>query len=220
VRRFAASIIAIVLAACACSSVTSGVGARAALAPGSASSSGNNSGPANQASLQSQLLTLHDMPSGWQVENPPDTSGSDAPPCLQNAGSNLPTRGATTAGFSAPDGLPVLFELLSQFGTSANVRSAYSEFQRVLNSCGSFDLPSGGISLHAALTPATLPAIGDQSTAWRLILTSDQSTAGSGAFLLARRGTELLVLLYVNLGDSDVQQILPFARAAIAKMPG
>ena len=211
-RRFVLTIISVALTASACSSVTFGTGSRA-VAPGPAGSA-----PASQRSLQSQLLTLHDMPSGWQVTDS-NSSASDAPACLQRARASLPALGDTTAGFSAAAGIPALFELLGQFGTPANVRVAFGEVQVLLDGCSSFDLSSNGVSLHATLTHTTLATVGDQSSAWRLIIGTATGSVGSGAFLIARRGTELLIMLYANLGDSDVREILPFARAAIAKMP-
>jgi hypothetical protein len=81
-------------------------------------------------------------------------------------------------------------------------------------------MTSGNTPLTATLTRATMQTVGDHSTVWRLLIGSSQlPVAGSGAILLARRGTELLLMLYADLGSGQVSDILPFARLAVAKMP-
>jgi hypothetical protein len=215
-RRLVTALVAVALAATACSSVTSGVGTRAAAGPAVPGSSG----APGAASLDRQLLQLSDLPAGWQPDNSVDPSDSDAPACLREVGAAIPALSKTSAAYTAADGLPALFEGLGAFGKTARADGAFAATAALLDRCTSFVMTSGNTPLTATLTRATMQTVGDHSTVWRLLIGSSQlPVAGSGAILLARRGTELLLMLYADLGSGQVSDILPFARLAVAKMP-
>jgi len=226
-RGVIAAIIAVAVTACACSSVTFGVGSRV---PGGfpSTTSAQQSIPsgASSPSLSSQLLQLSDLPGGWQPDYLPGFTDATTPPCLR-----VPFRifESTVVAFasSVPNESAVIGEGLAQLKSASGAQAILVTTVSLVDRCKSFhpQKPDGTASpVNATLTREPLPAVGDQSAAWRLEigagLNPDQPTVtGSGELLIARRGAELVLLEFIQLGNHALVAILPFARIAIAKMP-
>ena len=63
----------------------------------------------------------------------------------------------------------------------------------------------------------SLPTVGDQSAAWQISQPS-AGHAASAVLLVARHANDLVLVIYGSFGDPQPGVVLPFARAAVAKL--
>lgn len=195
------------LALVACSSTVSG-SPEASSGPSGESSSG----------LTSQLLTLGDLPSGWTVDNSPDSDDASAPSCLKQLDVSTRSSAAVSASFIKGEGLPLLEQQLSAFADSGDTAAAYSSFTSILNKCTDLSFTTDGQLFTGTIAPLTFPNIGDQSKAWRMSFTAGGHELEMD-LVLTQKGAELALFLYGNLGATDVDELATFASIALTKMP-
>lgn len=182
--------------------------------PGAAATTGSPT-----PNLQTQLLTVSDLPAGWSIDNS-GSSSSSTPACLKPLKGTNGGKGHVSANFQeGANGLPSLQEALTYFPGTAPQELAM--LARTLNSCGEIKFSASGHTYTGTVGQLSVPTLGDQSEAYQLALTAkaDGVTVTIGLDLLAiREGSTVIGLIYGDLGTPDIGQFQQLAIKAVAKV--
>lgn len=218
-RALAASAVALVAVAgvAGCSSTSngtpdsSGSGVRAAAS--------DPAGKPTAADLKRQLLTLADLPAGWKVDNSKDSGNdsSDEPSCMKSLDSVPDPKPEAGITFVQGAGFPLIGETLVYGGDAGE---HYMSFARnAFDGCRNVSLKSNGEMMRGTIAAIAFPKLGaDDLRAWRMSFTV-QGIPFDFDVVLARKGAELLMGGYADLGSPDVGELESVTGKAIAKMP-
>jgi len=191
-----------------------------------------------QAELSAALLRVEDLPDGYTLqpipESPPDDSdtsgqGGGAEPCsdvFDQLRGGDPALSAIAAGsaeveFSKGDDGPFLQQGLLSSGDRAGLRAAVEAFRQLPKVCGEFTENDEQGRFTMRLSPATFPALGDESVAVKLEATgtSEAATIALGGYLvLIRVGATVCILIHFGIPDVDVAETEAVARAAVVRL--
>jgi hypothetical protein len=167
--------------------------------------------------LKSQLLSVAEVPVGWAVDNSSDKSDdSDTPPCFKHVKSTLHTSDRAEVRFVKGTDLPTLQQSLGYFGSSA--AGTYQAGAAVINSCKDISFTNGGHRISGSIGALSFPKLGQQSSAWQFVLSTEGVTFGIDV-VLVQKGSELTELIYADIGTPDIDEATLLARKAVAKMP-
>lgn len=202
----------LLLAASACTSSTSGTGARLR----SSQSSGSAERP---ATLNAQLLTPDDLPAGWKVADSADPAMLPAPPCVESAITALETPTKARVQLVKSDSLPLLEQQLGRYASPVEAMTKYNAAVTAVDKCQKFAFDYQGVTATGSIGRLEFHPLGDRSTAWHLTLNAIGLLATGDALLVAK-GSELQLLVYLNLGNTDPRDFAPLTLAALAKMTG
>ncbi len=168
--------------------------------------------PAN-AALESMLLTVSDLPSGWAGGGP--SGGPSRPPsCLARYDGGKRTDPTVQASFADGD-FRMFDESLTQGGRSAPAK--YRKAVTALDHCSHVSFGSGKTTLRGRIEPMSLPHIGQASNAYQLSLSIEGFTLDADLTIF-RQGTILGLTLYGDLGTPDVATVVQLDREAVAKV--
>jgi hypothetical protein len=169
------------------------------------------------ADVKSQLLTVADLPAGWKVDNSKggnDNSGE--PSCLAGMDAMADPEPAADITFVQADGIPMLIENIGYVGDSA--KRYMSAATEALDGCTDVSFNADGDTLRGTVSSLTFPQLGDEARAWRMAFTV-QGIAFDFDLAFVRKGSELLMIGYANLGMRPPAELELFATRALAKMP-
>lgn len=171
--------------------------------------------------VRSQLLTLSDLPAGWSVNKSANGGGSGPPGCLAHVDplKMHPRAKAAISYQGSANGIPDLGEQIALLPNDA--KSALATINREIESCGHLSFTSSGVTLSGTIARMSFPPLADQSHAYQLVMSgSSQGVQVTAAFdiVVIRKGSELAVLLYGNLGNPSVTTVEHYARRAAAKL--
>jgi hypothetical protein len=206
----------------------------ASAAPAAASPSGSPT-PLSQAELEQRLLSLADMPAGYQVAQ--DTSSSSGqhstvtssdPACQPLAdlsASGKPPEsyaGAQAPQFGASADGPFIDESLASYATPAAAQAYFAKLTTAIQSCKQFtETQPDGTKYDISVSPFSFPGKGDASSASRLSLTVQGQPVQSDA-VVVRVGSTLIAVINTNLRSTDsalTQQIVDKAVAKVQNPP-
>jgi hypothetical protein len=204
--------LASVVGVAACSSSSSAPGAS------SAASKPQSSASVPARNLKPQLLTVAELPTGWAVDNSSDSSDSGAPPCLKDLKATFNTSDRAKVDFVKGTDLPQFEQSLGYFGTIAAALAKYQAGAAILNNCKDVSFTSDGHKFTGSIGALSFPKVGQQSSAWQLVISTQGVTVGLDA-VLVQVGPELTMLIYGDLGGPDLDEATSLARKAVAKMP-
>ena len=199
-----------------------GVGAWAGVAVGGAGAAGASTTTTSSTSVQSRVLTLSDLPTGWQVS---PTTPTDL--LTQKTGSAVGIGGCantTTAG-SPGDTASATFEkgsfprLSETLGTGATAVAAWTHLTHVFNACRVVGIKTGSGLTKLRVRPLAFPHVGDRSSAH--LLTGTWTGVSVGLDVVTFKvGSTVGVINYTAPGRPNVAALKPIVRAAVAKAAG
>jgi hypothetical protein len=166
--------------------------------------------------IQSLVLSISDLPTGWTEDNSPNNSSSLS--CEPPAMHNYITRADVT--FDQGGGLPVLIESLRYYN-SATTSSATTSFAigvAALNACKTFTTTGSGTNYSGTLGAMSSPTYGDQSAAYNLNLTVQGLNFNEG-FVVVRKGNYIALVILGDIGSLDSATLQGFVTRAVAKIP-
>jgi hypothetical protein len=210
-RSLVAIICTVLATASACTSSTSGTGARL--------HSSQASGAASPATLNAQLLTPDDLPAGWKVADTADPAMLPAPPCVEAAVNALETPTRARVQLVKSDSLPLLEQQLGRYASAVEATAKYDTAVAAVDSCQKFTFDYQGVTATGSIGRLAFHSLGDHSTAWHLTVNA-MGLLATGDALLVAKGSELQLLVYLNLGNTDPRDFAPLTLAALAKMSG
>jgi len=169
--------------------------------------------------LNSELLAVSDLPTGWSTV-PSSGDSSPAPKCLQHAKSGLKATSKAEATFAdGANGLPLLDEFLAYLPGQA--QSAMTFISHAMSGCGHISLTSDGQTLTGTVGAMSFPAVADQSSAYQMSFSATVSglsiTVGVDLVVFRKAGT-VAMILYGDLGTPDIQALRHFVKRAAAKL--
>jgi hypothetical protein len=174
--------------------------------------------PASPApNLNSELLSVSDLPVGWSVV--PTTTSGPTPKCLASVKSDMKATSKAEATFAGgSNGLPVLDEQLNYLpGQGQNAMTFVSH---ALAGCGHISVTSDGQTLTGTVGAMSFPAVADQSSAYQINLSGTVSgvpiTLGLDLFAF-RKADTVAIILYADLGTPDIATLQPIVQHAAAK---
>jgi glucose/arabinose dehydrogenase len=172
--------------------------------------------PSAAPDLRAQLLTVADLPAGWMIAQLPNGGGT-TPPCTKKAKARLHSISRMDQFFAMADGFPILAESLRDYGTNSRALADYRIGVGVLNRCTDVSFSAGGNSYAGTIGPLALPRLGQQTSAWKFVLTTHGYTFGVD-FVVVQEGRELAILMYAGLGTPNPGEVVTLAKKAIARM--
>lgn len=177
------------------------------------------------AELKSRLLTVSDLPGGYQpyqlTNN--DPSSSDKPACLSTLnGLTFPPPSTTvteaSAAFAASQTGPWVLEVLRSY-PGQGAAQAFGTAKTVLSGCHTFSIAwsSPQETATESVTPAAAPALGNQ--AWAATVDVQGSLPVAEELILVQAGSSLLALQVASaIGLPPASQVTGMATAAAAKL--
>jgi hypothetical protein len=156
--------------------------------------------PASGApALNSRLLVLTDMPTGWRAATADSTESADAVTlgsCLALS-RKLPKGGTqASATFSGPTGLPAFQEDLASGATG---QAFFGSLVRGLSGCKTLSARTGSKTVTAKVSSLRFPQVGVESHAFSLIATETEVPLHVDVVLL-RTAHDVGLTAYVTLG--------------------
>jgi hypothetical protein len=167
-----------------------------------------------KAELRSKLLSLSDLPAGWTVHNSSGTSSNVTSGCL--LGVKHAPKNETKAAATFEDGQAFFDEGIVGGRDAA---TAYNRLNLVLTRCTHFTATSDGLTFRATVGRTSFPAVGDESSAFEVTLTSEGLSVRADFVLFRLKGLATLIE-YANLGQSDRTQLQDFVTEAVDKIEG
>jgi hypothetical protein len=169
-------------------------------------------GATTKAQLQSKLLSLSNLPSGWVADNSPSAAGTTSG-CL--AGVKKAPKSETRATVSFVNGqMPELAEVLV---TGHDNLAAYNRLNGDLAKCKQFTVTSNGQSITFTVGAMSFPAVGDESSAYQVSF-SEMGLNGAADFVLFRVGSIAGVVEYADIGQPDPTQVQAYVTEAVDKV--
>lgn len=210
------------LAACGSSSNSPGASSPKTSAQTSSSSSQSPSSSPTPSTpprdLNPQLLTVADLPAGWSVSHSTSSGGGATPPCIKALKVRFHSSSKAEASFVKGTDVPILNEVIGYFGTAAATAAVFNAGVAALNACTTMSFKADGYTYSGSIGAMSFPHLGDQSSAWQLTLTSQGYTFGFDV-VVARKGPELALVLYGDLGTPNLDDVTALVTKAVAKMP-
>lgn len=166
---------------------------------------------ATTAQLQAALLALDDMPTGYAADTSPASSSG---PCngptiaaLLDQGSASPSVASQFSKNSTVG--PLVGERLAAYPTVAAAKAAFKAIADTYAKCTAWDVVlDSGTAYHATATPESFAKVGNQSGAWRSVVSpqsSPDSVSAQGDLVVVRKGNVLLDVSQIALAsDSDL----------------
>jgi hypothetical protein len=178
------------------------------------------SGSTAAPDLQSQLIALGDLPSGWAVDNSDDDSGdSDSPSCFKAADGTITkmSEAHAEANFAQSGGLPVLDEEIG-YEPNGEAASNYTKAVAALSSCKSVSFDGGGTSFTGSMGQMSFEAVGSQSTAYTMNLSADNVGIVID-LVIFQVGDDFGVIEYGDLSPVDASDFQQYVDIAKKKLP-
>ena len=174
------------------------------------------------ADLIAELLGLQDLPPGWSQFTPAAGAGPQNRGCLSALTSSDGRLNRAEAQFQGgTEDSEYVDEILESFGPGgAPAELVY--FRQVVAACTEVTVAASGVSFTGRITTIALPTFGDDSTAYRVDLTTNVGTVpitlGYG-LVIARRADTVLVIVASDVDPAGVVQLLQqTAGAAMARI--
>jgi hypothetical protein len=173
-----------------------------------------------QAQLRTRLLVASDLPTGWAKDTAQRSDAeaeAGAPKCLQHPNDDDAVE--VSAQFVQTGGFPALREELRTYPKGDPAKEQDEQVARAAG-CGTFDLDSGGQTVHGKATRVEdAPTFGDTSATFEVVL----SGAGAGQDLhlvvtYLRKEDRVVTLQYAQAGTVDHDAYNTIASAAAAKL--
>jgi hypothetical protein len=223
VRRILGCVVAVVaaLGLVGCSSTSEGTPDSSGGGPSSGVRA-PASDPAGKATLtaadvRGQLLTVADLPAGWKVDNSDDgNDDSDEPSCMKSLESLPDPKPEADITFVQGDGVPMLMENVGYVGNAAERYMSLAA--KALDGCTNVSFDADGDTLRGTIGAMSFPKLRADARAWSMAFTI-QGVPFDFDLVFARKGGELLMVGYADLGSPDVSELVSFTRKALAKLP-
>lgn len=172
----------------------------------------------DQAQLESVLLTIEDVPTGYATYTDPspddDTGFCDGhDPVVDH-----PELAKAEAQFSqGGETGPFLIEIVAAY--SPDEAEAFMGSARdALNACQTYTEPNAdGTTATITLSPISFPSFGDETLATRITVTSGV-VSGVGDIVYVRNGNSVFYIATLGLGGNDTTVTEAMTRAAQAKI--
>ncbi len=226
------AVVLILASACGGESKTpTGGGAPGPTATSQSSPTEQPATPPTKAQLTAALLTAKDLPAGYKIspsggeDNPDDLTGDAS--CRKISATDIALGRGTRPGqvayadvsFSTADDMGGGDESLSSFMTEAAAEKEFSEYVAAADSCRSLGLkvdPTTTIMVTGK--PLSLPAVGDESRAYRYLGTVQGQTLWLDAVVFRAGGT-LATLTAGRIGGAPESGLLEqIAKKAAGKL--
>lgn len=169
---------------------------------------------ASTPKLSSELLSVSQMPTGWNVDN--SSSGGSGVGCLSKI---LEPKGIKQISHASVDfdnsgNTPFVDEKLS---TYSNAKTAYTQIIAALNDCKHVSGTSGGAKTTGSVGQMSLPHYGNASAAFSISLVIQGTTIGDD-LLIVREGNVVMGIQEADLPPVDVSQFQGFVVKALSKL--
>jgi hypothetical protein len=177
--------------------------------------------PTTVPNVKAQLLSLSDLPSGWSVDNSPDTNSGATPDCFKKAKSttNLTKAKAVAKFQNGSNGIPSLEEDIAY--QPGHAQATMAQFAQVMAGCGQITFSAEGHTFKGTVGQMSFPTLGQQTEPYQVNLSTSANglDVTIGLDLVAiRQGDEIAVLFYIDLGTPDINEVQQFAQKAASKL--
>ena len=146
-------------------------------APTTSSSSSTTADPSGltDADMAELLLTIHDMPIGWTVDDSPTTDPGDTEPDCLGAAETIAGGGASASvSFTSTDTGEFFSEHLTNVTKSP--RRTFNQLVDALDACSEVTFRSDGTEFTGTMEPISFYEYGDDSAAWQMSFPMDGGT--------------------------------------------
>jgi hypothetical protein len=171
----------------------------------------------DQAALQTQTLTLSDLPQGWKATTSASSSGGATSSCGGRPFGASQRIAQTQVSFQDPSGLPELFEQISDYNSPSTV---FAKGVRDLNRCHNVSISQSGSPLKIHVAKLAYRA-GRLTAAYALSFVLKSATVGKSEdvgidVVLVRVGNEIAEVGLADVPSPPVSQLRSFVAKAIA----
>jgi hypothetical protein len=162
--------------------------------------------------LRPLLLAVSDLPTGWAVDNTPQSASTS---CYTNPLKQVASTAYANINFAQGGSLP---ELAQELGLYASGPSAFATVTKTLNTCKTFTETSKGQVVNGVMGPMSSPTYGDQSAAYDATLTIQGVDVNQG-FVMVRKGNYITLIALGDIGSLDAPTMQGFVNQAVTKIP-
>lgn len=214
-RKFSGAVVALTLAL-----VVSACSAGGSEGSGDGASDGSD---AQVADITDRALALEDLPTGWAEDNSDDDDDDDDDPleCLEEAEGSFDDGLIGEAEVAYVDGAtaPQLNQNLAQFASASAASDAMAILDGVFDGCGSFTYEQDGQEITGQIGKVSLPDVtgADDQANYQMTMEAEGFTFSAGILLLAK-DEYLTMLILLDLGSFDADQLVEFGSIAVDKL--
>ena len=172
-------------------------------------------GAVTRSQLQAKVLSLSNLPSGWRAENP--SGGTDTyTGCLRTLHTSPKGVGSANAFYVHGNSAPAVGEVLAN-GDEALRR--YQLLNKVLSTCKKLGGTEDGVQIKGTVSAISFPDVGTRSRAYAVSL-SVGGLSISADVITFEVGEYAGELLFEDIGQPAIAQVVSFADEAVAKVEG
>jgi Domain of unknown function (DUF4352) len=171
-------------------------------------------------SLKTQLLAASDVPAGWAPASDSSSSGDGAPPqCFAGLeGASNKSHNPSVSFEQGSDGPQFAEALVSAKGKAI---ALLSTLKSAMDSCGTISYNSGGENAKIQISDASFPKIGDQSEAFKLLITASIFSIPGYIVATERKNNEVALYTYFALGgNASESSLVRLVKDGEAKIEG
>jgi hypothetical protein len=194
---------------------------------GHASSTATGAKALTGSELRSLLLTVHDMPAGFSVDNSNSGAKADDPSsklCNVQTAELAPQVGKANVAFAGGQWGPEIIEGLTSYATEDLAKREMTKLRSAVSKCTKFDdKDANGTVTHWTLGELSFPTLTSDQIAQRLNGSFECGTV-VGDFVVAREGAVVVAMGGVSLmtflggGQLKPGQVEAAARKAVDKV--
>jgi hypothetical protein len=180
------------------------------------------------ADLQSELLTLSEVPSAWSVDTTSlgtsgATSSAPTPACLKNLaafnGVGIINR-AQVKFHGSSSGIPFFEEQVASF-VPGSLEGRLPAYDQAIGACGPTTFRAAGRSFVGTVSALPFPTVGDESRAYQLNFSTcvcGQRVTIGVDIVVARKGDIAVVLVIADLNNPNLSTFQRLAAKALSKV--
>ena len=172
-------------------------------------------GAVTRSQLQAKVLSLSNLPSGWRAENP--SGGTDTyTGYLRTLHTSPKSVGSANAFYVHGNSAPAVGEVL---GNGSEALRRYQLLNKVLSTCRKLGGTDDGVQIKGTVSAISFPDVGTRSRAYAISL-SVGGIAISADVITFEVGEYAGELLFEDIGQPTIAQVVSFADEAVAKVEG
>jgi hypothetical protein len=164
-----------------------------------------------------EVVSLHDLTSGWTADSDPHARAVFLPPCFVSALAADHAESSASHAFTFSQRAPYFRETVEYFGASG-AQTVFAAAEQRLNRCHTLSFKVKKVKVTGSMSSTSFAALGDTSHAYTATLRIGPSPLKT-YLCIVRQGAQLVALSYQQPGlSANLQAFQILSQAAVQKL--
>lgn len=171
-------------------------------------------------SPNSPMLTTDDFGPGW--ESTPAQAAAETGTCFRPRAAlydSDPLSHQAATWVTTGEGVPTASEIVATYQSASRAESAFEDVIASVSGCYQFSTGGAGEQAVATVAPASLPAVGQRSVAYQVVVRLGESV-GTADFVLAQQNSRLMLFVYGDSGTPAESTVAALDATAATRLAG